>query len=416
MSSTKTLQLQRSVNFCRQLHFDPGKMAVMVRSGSATHPSNCTRLWCSKYPHRHSEYLPGEAEVRSPGPHHRETDSRKPSPGPEPKQLPLALLPSPSRQILPLASIFPTHVCCAPSFLPSVATQSTRYFSCHFATSGARKASHQRVNVGFSSNPGEPWEKPSHPTPVFALYESRQLVSSQLLILPRLFLDIMHLLITLPMLCPFFHLCFTTIQQPHILFFILQDLCSSSPCCRLRDLVQESHTSFRTLNHLRHFVLMHYLHLFLLVLLFHLLLPLVPFLHGVFPSWMDPRFLTVRRHQFSNPPSILVIHPAFTSDLLRQILHDFHFFAASSLLLPLTLPAYFCRRCRLHSLENSCPAVFTPHSYSVFLVLAHPPPFQRGTSIPPALIHFVLAQTSQFAHFFSVTLPKNYVAFLPSLQ
>ena len=35
----------------RQLHFDPGKMAVMVWSGSATHRSNCTRLRCSKYPH-----------------------------------------------------------------------------------------------------------------------------------------------------------------------------------------------------------------------------------------------------------------------------------------------------------------------------------------------------------------------------
>ena len=35
----------------KQLTFDPGKMAVMVRSGSATHPSNCTLLWCPKYPH-----------------------------------------------------------------------------------------------------------------------------------------------------------------------------------------------------------------------------------------------------------------------------------------------------------------------------------------------------------------------------
>ena len=34
----------------KQLHFDPGKMAVMVLSDSATHPSNCARLWCSKYP------------------------------------------------------------------------------------------------------------------------------------------------------------------------------------------------------------------------------------------------------------------------------------------------------------------------------------------------------------------------------
>ena len=32
-----------------QLHSDPGRIAVMVWSGSATPPPNCTRLWCSKY-------------------------------------------------------------------------------------------------------------------------------------------------------------------------------------------------------------------------------------------------------------------------------------------------------------------------------------------------------------------------------
>ena len=36
----------------KQLHLDPGKIAVMVASGSAAHPSNCTRLWCSKYPRK----------------------------------------------------------------------------------------------------------------------------------------------------------------------------------------------------------------------------------------------------------------------------------------------------------------------------------------------------------------------------
>ena len=55
-------QFQRRVNVCNltQRHlaiqyaeaknsiFDPGRMAAMVWSGSATHPSNCTRLWCSK--------------------------------------------------------------------------------------------------------------------------------------------------------------------------------------------------------------------------------------------------------------------------------------------------------------------------------------------------------------------------------
>ena len=35
----------------KQLHPDPGKIAVMVVSGSAAHPANCTRLWCSKWPH-----------------------------------------------------------------------------------------------------------------------------------------------------------------------------------------------------------------------------------------------------------------------------------------------------------------------------------------------------------------------------
>ena len=35
----------------KQFHLDPGKIAVMVVSGTAAHPSNCTLLWCSKYPH-----------------------------------------------------------------------------------------------------------------------------------------------------------------------------------------------------------------------------------------------------------------------------------------------------------------------------------------------------------------------------
>ena len=51
----------------KQLHFDPGRIAVMVRGGSTTHPSNCTRLWCSKYPQ--------STEVRRPGPDHRQADA-----------------------------------------------------------------------------------------------------------------------------------------------------------------------------------------------------------------------------------------------------------------------------------------------------------------------------------------------------
>ena len=85
----------------------------------------------------------------------------------------------------------------------------------------------------------------------------------QFFIFPRLVLHVLHILVTLPML----HLCFTTVQQLGILFLLLQDLCSSSPCRGLRDLVQESSTSLRTLNQLRLLLLMHFLYLFLLIFL-----------------------------------------------------------------------------------------------------------------------------------------------------
>ena len=48
----------------------------------------------------------------------------------------------------------------------------------------------------------------------------------------------------------------------------LQDLCSSSPCCRPSDFVQESSASLRTLDHVRHFWLVPFLHLFLLIFFF----------------------------------------------------------------------------------------------------------------------------------------------------
>ena len=44
----------------KQLHFHP-EMAVMVWSGSATYPSDCTRCWCSKRPHSPKE---GRARLR----------------------------------------------------------------------------------------------------------------------------------------------------------------------------------------------------------------------------------------------------------------------------------------------------------------------------------------------------------------
>ena len=117
--------------------------------------------------------------------------------------------------------------------------------------------------------------KPSHSTPVLSLHNLEAFSKSnsfslgkassnfhQFLMFPRLVLQILHALITLPMLCPLFPLCFTTVQQRCIFFSFLQDLCSSSPYCRLGASVPESSISLHTLNHLRHLLLMHFLQFF----------------------------------------------------------------------------------------------------------------------------------------------------------
>ena len=69
------------------------------------------------------------------------------------------------------------------------------------------------------------------------------------------------------------------------------------------------------------FLLMPLLHLSLLIF-FSFLQPLIPLLHGVFTSWMDPRFLTVSRQQLRNPPSAFCVHSSFRSDFLCQIFHN----------------------------------------------------------------------------------------------
>ena len=216
-------------------------------------------------------------------------------------------------------------VCWAPPCLPSVAYPFTRYFSCHSATSGALTASHQRTNVGtsaiglslvtffgikknivvhaccghfplcstffqelhcvsssrfFCHIQGDVWAEAITTYSSFGLIQCRYFSNSPSFSLGRassnffnasfvqgFVLHVLHAIVALPMLCPFLPLCFTAVQQPGILFFYLQDLCTSPPCCRLTDLVQESSASLRNLNHFRHCLLMHFLHLFLLVLL-----------------------------------------------------------------------------------------------------------------------------------------------------
>ena len=156
----------------------------------------------------------------------------------------------------------------------------------------------------------------------------------------------------------------------------------SNSLASIRDLKQRPSTAFRNLNHLRHLELMQFLHISFIIPLFHLLQPSVPFLHSIFPSCVNPRGLKVCRQQFRNPPSAFSVHSSFWSDFPYQIFLNHH-----SLLL---LHLFFCRWLLLLALpmlqvvfsrqgENSCPAIFSPLSYSVSLVCAHPP-FQGGTS------------------------------------
>ena len=119
----------------------------MVRSGSATHLANCTRLWCSKYLQKHPQDLPWEAEVRRPA----HTTGRLTRSNAFARSSTRATAPkssSPARcWNLSISNRISQTVRWAPPFRPSVASQSARCFLCHFATSGALRASHQRIHV-----------------------------------------------------------------------------------------------------------------------------------------------------------------------------------------------------------------------------------------------------------------------------
>ena len=69
------------------IHFDPGKIAVMVRSGSATHPFKLHTPLVLGIATKHPQGLPWDSEMRRPDPDHKEADSleglRQPSPRPK---------------------------------------------------------------------------------------------------------------------------------------------------------------------------------------------------------------------------------------------------------------------------------------------------------------------------------------------
>ena len=100
----------------KQLHLDPGKMAEMVRNDSATHPSNCTLLWCSKQPQ--STRILGKLKCFA----QAQTTGR-----------------------LTRSKAFARS-----STNATAASHSTRYFCCHFVTSGALNASRRRHQRNWS--------------------------------------------------------------------------------------------------------------------------------------------------------------------------------------------------------------------------------------------------------------------------
>ena len=236
----------------------------MVRSGSAAHLSNYTRLWCSKYPQSTRKIFLGKLTCVA----QAHTTGRLTRSNAFARSRTRATAATTSSPALYLNLSIPIRtsqtVRWAPPFRPSVASQSTRYFSCHFATSGALKRfpppnqrRHQRNRpltrdilrylILFCQIQEDFWveaitfysclclEKSRRPLQISLLQPWQGFLQFlQFLIFPRPVLHVPRAFVTLPMLCPFFPLCFTTAQQPGILFF-LQDLCSFSPCCGLRE-------------------------------------------------------------------------------------------------------------------------------------------------------------------------------------
>ena len=202
--------------------------------------------------------------------------------------------------------------------------------------------------------------------------------------IPHFSSHFLNIFVTLPVLCPFFPLCFTAVQLPGILFFLLQDLCSFSPCCRLRDLVQESRTSFRTLYHLRHCWLMHFLHFSFSSLNF-ISSTFYPFLQSIFPSCVDPRFLTVCRQQLRDLNFLI---RSFIITILCCC-----FISSSSA----DSSCLICRRCKLYSpkKEKIIAQQSSRHFRILYVLLLRTLLHSRGAPLP-LKASFLPSSTSYF--------------------
>ena len=101
-------------------------------------------------PTKNPQYLPCEAEVRRPGPNHRETDPLEGLCEVQ-HQGHCSQIFFPARYLNLSISIRISQTSLSSSISVISGVQSTRYFLCHFATSNALRASLQRINVGISA-------------------------------------------------------------------------------------------------------------------------------------------------------------------------------------------------------------------------------------------------------------------------
>ena len=134
----------------KQLHFDHGRMDGLERLRHTSFELNLSLVL--EIPTKHPQYLPWKMEVRSSRPDHRKTDSFESLCQVQDQGYCLLIFISCMKfETCHLQQNFPD--CMLRSSSASVnSTHSILYLCCHFATSGARKASHHRIIVGISAS------------------------------------------------------------------------------------------------------------------------------------------------------------------------------------------------------------------------------------------------------------------------
>ena len=178
--------------------------------------------------------------------------------------------------------------------------------------------------VSFVASRGTFGWNPSHPTPVFSLYNPDAFSRSQSVSLGKassnffnssFFQGLSSTFCTLSSHCQCFAPSFLfALQRSNNLASsssFLQYLHSSSPHCWLRYFVEKSGTAFWTINHLFHLSLMHLLHFSFFIFLLHVFQPFIPFVQGVLPSCVGPRFLAIFRKHLRDPSTVFGIHASF---------------------------------------------------------------------------------------------------------